>query len=229
MTHQDIDSCKQDIEIIKSTIEKSKVNLGSIAKLFIFFGVCSFITTVLGYLPRYFIDSDQFLAVYIICLAVDLSLKLMLILLYAKHYRKFKNTNNIYTLQLFRTWGIVMFMIPIFSTCILLLSLGLFQSSLRFTLLFLSTFIEVIAFIMAAAFTGIVLNKKVLSAVSLCALPALLLLFNFSGGFPDSASFDNAYPIFAYMSHQANVCEFMSLIGYIVMGIYLLPKKGTKK
>lgn len=46
MTNQDMEACKRDIEIIKSTIERSKVNLGSMALLFIIYGATVLVSNI---------------------------------------------------------------------------------------------------------------------------------------------------------------------------------------
>lgn len=231
MTNQDLESCKRDIEIIKSTIEKSKVNLESIAKLFLFYGIFSFIFTVLGVIINHFGSRDWYQTVHTIYIIVDTLTSMLLVFMYIRKYLTFKNEQNIYSLQLLRVWGIVMFYIPIFNCCFFwmyILLMKIMPNFYRPLLLFTSTFIEVIVFIMATVFTGIVLNKKALTTVALCTIPAILILFLFGAGYPSDISMSGIYNVLTYINRQTDVCQLIPLLGYIAMGIYLLPPKRRK-
>ena len=228
MTNQDLESCKRDIEIIKSTIEKSKVNLGSIAKLFIYFGAFSCLLAIYFELIRNGSAFPWYQTARYVYFALEIFSSLLLIFLFAAYYAKMRRTNHLHTLLLFRVWGIVMFIIPICNVILLILTLFLFPGSERVTMQFLFSIVECVAFILALAFTGLYLNKRIMVTISLCAFLGLLLSFFFSVSFPLNASPENAYSVLEFLNRKAESCLEATRFGYICMGIYLIPKRKVK-
>ena len=223
MIDHELDSCKRDIEIIKSTIEKSKVNLGSISKLFIIYGVTDFILLALNLIISGFHWHKSVSAIFPI---VHFTIFSFLLFLYIRNYANLKRSNNTYTLQLLRVWGIAMFVLPILSITSTLATIFIqpstFSDNMHVILLALPEFAGILVFMMALLFTGIVLNKKSMVIIALVLMMSVIPVYHLGAGFADVTA---PYTIYYYLCTRTLIYKFAELLGYIIMGIRLLPKK----
>lgn len=223
MTNQELDACKRDIEIIKSTIEKSKVNLGSISKLFIIYGVTDFILLASNLIVSGF---HWYKNISVLFPIIQLAIFSFLLFLYIRNYANLKRSNNTYTLQLLRVWGIAMFLLPLFSIASTLATVFIqpstFSDNMHVILLALPEFTGILMFMIALLFTGIVLNKKSMIIASLVLIVSVIPVYHFGAC---SADVSAPYTIYSYLRTRTLVYKLAELLGYIMMGIRLLPKK----
>ena len=233
MTNQDLESCKRDIEIIKSTIERSKVNLGSIAPLFIIYGVTVLLFNFSIVAVRYFTLVDPVLPLPPVILHIHawsryLLLAVLFVLFY-RRYRSVKASDNPYALQLMRIWGIAMFLSPMLT----LLRTGFVElygadnfMGVESLMLILVDLAEVFAFLFSLLFTGIILNHKLLTASALIFFPLIFfILFNHSQG----CLFVDAEYIASFVHSRISRCNDIVVGGYALLGIYFLCAKRRKE
>ena len=235
MTNQDLESCKRDIEIIKSTIEKSKVNLGSISALFILYGIIMLLKTIATGTIAYaiYITYDWY-PVYQTTVNILYGLVFgLFILFYAGNYVKLRKCNNFYTLQLYLLWGFVMFFVPLMNTCFLaviktIFGNELFETGIQLIICTIPGILEVFSFVFALMATGLILNKKSITTIAACLFLALLMLYFF---FPsDIAAFENyetfienfkTLTIYNYIGKCTRIGNTIIFLGYIFVGILL--------
>lgn len=224
MTNQDLESCKRDIEIIKSTIEKSKVNLGSMALLFLIYGVTILISNTLCPPVTMYLDIIQSFYPWLryIVLAALFAVYCMLL-------HKTRANNNVYTLRLLHIWGITMFGIPLITLAknLIILILGNdILNRVQPVILVLVHLLEILAFIFALLFTGVVLGNKIMVILSLLLMPTTFwILMSHAGGV---ALVDGVY-IASYIASQLQVCYNLVAIIYIGLGVLFSLEKIRQK
>lgn len=225
MTNQDLESCKRDIEIIKSTIEKSKVNLGNMALLFLIYGVTILISDML-LCPSAIMYPDLIQTFYPWLRYIVLA---ALFAVYCILLHKTRINNNVYTLRLLHIWGITMFGIPLFTlvkNLIILIHGNDILNRVQPIILVLVHLLEILAFIFALLFTGVVLGNKVMVILSLLLIPTTFwILMSHAGGV---ALVDGVH-IASYIASQLQECYNLVAIVYIGLGILFLLEKIWQK
>ena len=226
MTNRELDSCKRDIEIIKSTIEKTKVNLGSISKIFIVYGMLEFILLFTNLIVSRFhwygqIQSIIFGVLHFVTLII-------LLLLFIRNYMAMQRKNHSYTLQLLHIWGIAMFVFPIYSIISVLATFFVdsahFADNIRIILLALPEFSEILFFMGALLYTGFLLNKKFMIISALALMISVIPMYHLGANF---ANITSPSIIYGYLHLRALIFKFIILLGYIIMGFKLLPKQES--
>lgn len=229
MTNQDLESCKRDIEIIKSTIEKSKVNLGSIATLFILYGIMMLTDILATLIMSRFFDQSWYPTYWLIKNIVFFGAFVLFVWFYTKNYIHLKKSNHSYTLRLYLLWGIVMFFIPALDHCFYLASKVIFADAIyagaRTIVHAIPDLLILFSFPFALLATGILLEKKSITITASCLFPLLLLLFYVnSSTFP--VGLDNgSTALYIYVSDRTIIGQTLLYIGYIIMGMILRPIK----
>ncbi|MBE6586571.1 MAG: hypothetical protein E7645_08675 [Ruminococcaceae bacterium] len=224
MTNQDLESCKRDIEIIRSTIERSKVNLGSMALLFIIYGATVLISNLFCPPATMYLDILRSVFPWIRYAVLTASLVFFFFL-----YRNSRAANNIHTLLLLRIWGITMFGIPLITLVKNILLLILNEDILyraQPIVLVLVHLLEIYAFVFSLMFTGMFLENKLMTILALVLLPIpFLALMSQAGGV---ALTDGVY-IASYFASKLHVCYNAVSCAYMAIGIYFIVNKITKK
>ena len=233
MTNQDLESCKRDIEIIKSTIEKSKVNLGSIAKLFIIYGTTMLLFSLIRRLcliliaPVYTTVVHQVLTV--VNPIVQIAVSLILLFVYLKNYAQLRKTNHFFTLQLYQLWGVSMFALPLLTSAVSL-SVELicgneFYQSFSLILTCLPLFAECIFFLASLLYTGIALNKKTVILSSAVLFALMIAVYFIHPEISQESYIPIYFRIYSYINTRTWLCRMIVFLGYMFVGIYLFPKK----
>ena len=217
MTNQDLESCKRDIEIIRSTIERSRVNLGSMALLFIIYGATVLVSNIFCPPTTMYLDvlRSFFPWIRYIVLAA-------LLIFFIFLYRSNRVANNIHTLLLLRIWGITMFGIPLIAFVKNILLVMLNEDILyrvQPIILVLVHLLEIYAFVFALMFTGMFLGNKLMTILALVFLPVpFLALMSQAGGV---ALTDGIY-IASYFASKLHLCYNAVSCAYMAIGIYFM-------
>lgn len=232
MTNHELESCKRDIEIIRSTIEKSKVNLGAVSRLFIIYGTATLLLSLIRRLclilitPIYTAQTHQILS--IVNPITQMILSAVLLFFYLKNYFHLKKHNHSYTLQLFKIWGVAMFAIPLFVSLVNCLAEFIYQKelyqSISIVLVSLLAFSEGIFFLTSLFYTGIVLGKRMITVSSIAMFVLMVFIYFVHPEIPHESYFH----IHSYIDTRTWFCRMIVMIGYIFIGIYLYPRKETK-
>ena len=239
MTNQDLESCKRDIEIIRSTMERSKVNLGSIAKLFLVYGGVR-LFQLLGtrclsvFLTHRYATEPWFTFLFHLFPLIHVATLVILFVFYQKNYNRLKQRDIPYTLQLYRLWGYALFYTPAFTyivtkTVDLLFSYGILTGSGAPKALYVIPYTaEIAAFLFALICTGILLENKAITSVAAIALPLLLGIFFIGSENLSDMGLGDLYALYTHSEAMGWFAYVLLMLGYLLVGLYLLPKKDQK-
>lgn len=219
-----------DIAVIKQTIEKSKINLQRLSGLFLCMGIVLVCTQILRRVAMLIAVNNRLpdIFLYILHLVPYITLTVLFIV-FIKMRSGLKQTNNRYTLQLFDMWGIIMFAIPAvtiaISTTGLLLNRnnGIYLSVMSF-ISSITVMINYAAVITGMIFTGITINKRLLTIIGiilLLAVPLGILVYisRLSG---------EQNIIAGILGITSTLCGIARYVIFIFMGIYFKLQSGDK-
>ncbi len=234
MTNQDLEACKRDIEIIKSTIEKSKVNLGSLSALFILYGIIMLLDTVAtGFVAHaIYITQDWYLVYENILHVLRMIVLGLFIFYYANRFLKLRKSNNFFTLQLFGLWGFVMLFVPLMNTCFIAVTKAVCGNELymganpQLIICSIPGILEVFSFVFALMATGLMLNKRTITVASACLFIALLMLYFVLPSTITVIENHEGIMIYNYIGLRTNAGRTVTFLGYVIMGILLRRKKS---
>ncbi len=225
-----IQAAINDIAVIKQTIEKSKINLQKLSGMFLCMGIVPVLAQILrraaslialnNRLPDIFLYAFQ-LVPYVTLAA--------LFVVFIKMRSSLKQTNNPYTLQLFDMWGIIMFAVP--AVTIAISTIGLLLNRNNGNYLSVMSFISSItvminytAVITGMIFTGITINRRLLTIIG------IILLFAVPLGilFYISRLSGEQNIIAGILGMTSTICGIARYVIFIFIGIYFKLQSGVK-
>lgn len=224
-----IQAAINDIAVIKQTIEKSKINLQKLSGMFLCMGIVLVCVQILRRIAV-FIAANRCpdIVLYTLQLVPHVTL-IALFIVFIKTRFGLKQTNSSYTLQLFDMWGIIMFAIP--AVTIAISTTGLLLNHNNGNYLSVMSFISSVevminytAVITGMIFTGITINKKLLTIAGIVMLLAVPLgiLFYISG----LSGEQNI--IAGILGMTATLCSIARYVIFIFMGVYFKLQSGGK-
>lgn len=229
----------ENISIIKSTMEESKISYKGLYKLCIVFGICNTALTLTSFLAMVFIVNNVFgrgsyfpaISTSFIRIA-SLVVPLIAYLIICKNE---KNYNNRYYLSIIDTWAVISIILPIFKILVSVIQYGMINSNLLPRLDSMYGYLSqvgdlsaAILFLMIIIIYSNMLKKPYIKLIGLIILFVQMLLLMIessyqaagmplSGGvpIPGSESFMTFSSLFSFIVFG---------IGYIIIGI-LIKKK----
>lgn len=225
-----IQSAINNIAVIKQTIEKSKINLQRLSGLFLCMGIVPVLAQILRRVATLIAFNNRLpdIFFYILQLVPYITLAALFIV-FIRMRLGLKQTNNPYTLQLFDMWGIIMFAVP--AVTIAISTTGLLLNRNNGNYLSVMSFISSItvminytAVIAGMLFTGITINKKLLTIIGIILLLAVPLgiLFYING----LSGEQNI--IAGILGMTSTICSITRYVIFIFMGIYFKLQSGGK-
>lgn len=225
-----LQSAMEDVSVIKQTLEKSKVHFEKLSTLFVIFGtiqLCTYIFQQFGKL--YFLKNKAFLGAELLFYTKYITL-VVLFFFFMRMRNSIKKSNNIYTLQLFDIWGVILFFVPMIRFSTMFFQTILYDTSMIVNVAVFAyaaiDLIEYVSVLIGVLVTGCILNKWELKITALLLLFTCPLLF-FIGA--DTVNIDTIMSAYGHVSNVNAITYIISLVLYIVIGIYFKFGNGGDK
>jgi hypothetical protein len=246
MTNQELESCKRDIAVIKSTIERSKINLKSIALLFVLYGGLYLAEYLFGcggaWLVGRFVSYEAYLAFNTVYKYVALAATVVFLIYYIRNYLKLRQNSNSHTLQLYLFWGIILFGLPLinkavtltYDTLVALLGNDFPGASIHTVVFAILPVIRLFSLPFALITTGFMQEKRSIVILGVCLFPVLYAAYLLPGPY-----FPSPEELLTYEGVEGQIIQLsidnrtayggmIQCICYVVMGIILYPKKRNR-
>lgn len=140
---------------------------------------------------------------------------------FVKTRKSLKKNNNVYTLQLFDIWGVVLFLFPLVRFLVMAVQqLVLKQSFITGLALFSYSAAEIIEYAavgIVLLMTGFILNNRLMKIVALLALTLYPISYFF--GIPTINQSDSL-SAYGYINEKNTYLHIANLLIYIAFGIY---------
>jgi len=228
--NSELQSAINDISVIKQTLEKAKVHFCKLSNLFIIFGGTQLLVYIFQLIGRFLCIKNGFLqGIEVIHYTKYITLAILFVF-FLKMRKDIKEHNNIYTLQLFDIWGIILFAVPLIRFVVsfiqfILYGTGFIQGVAIFAYA-CTDLIEYTSVITGVLVTGCILNKKLFIIGGyglLCACP----LFFFVGA--DNVNVDTIMAAYGHCCNASASIYIITLILYIIIGIIFKIFNGGGK
>ena len=224
---EQVQNALDSIAVIKEMLSRSTVNMHKLGVLFLVYGavtlVSSYLTTALMVVLTA-VSSVSTLAIVSHCVnGLSIAVTIGLFVLFMHNRKKMTLTENSYTMKLYDMWGIVLFGSFVLSAIISFAAVGMSQGGIMAGAVL--NIMKYTAVCLCIFFTGHQIENKVLKAVSVLMLWVLPMLFAFDvSAVAGSAEITSMLDAYSYMASRAGIANILTLVVYIVMGIFFIIK-----
>jgi hypothetical protein len=188
------------------------------------------------FIPHFFHQAEWYFSYRNVMRVLRVLVFVSFLFFYARNYLRLKKNNSFYTLQVYLLWGFVMFCIPILNSCFMGVAKTVFGDALyvgrgpQLIVYAIPGILELFSFIFALLATGIMLDKKVITVISFCLFPIILMLYYVHIKYFIPTENDTVFmlEIYDYINTRTIMGKAIVLLGYVIMGILLHPKKRGK-
>ena len=228
MYKSSVGDCCDDIALIKSTVANSRFDYRALAIPFLLYGGLNFILEVLYVQLAFRFNYAGFWS-SISFSGMKSAVMIATAVCYIYNLKMLRDRNNVATLQIYKIWGFVMLLIPcinlIWQFIYLATVKGYPKGALPISYIVI-TVIILYSFIVALLFTGVLLNDKFLTVMSILFVPFVVVLFLLGAG---RQSIDTIERVADFVMNRMTVANMVMLFSYIWVGLYCLLLRREKK
>lgn len=225
---EQVQNALDSIAVIKQMLERSTVNMHKLGVLFLIYGavtlVSIFLTTAFMVVLTA-VASVSTVSIVSHCInGLSIAVTIGLFVMFMKKRKEMIRTESSYTMKLYDMWGIVLFGSFVVSSVISIVATSMSQSGILAGAVL--NIMKYTAVCMCIFFTGHQIENKVLKAVSiimLCVLP-MLFAFDLSAVVGGAEEIISLYDAYVYLTARAGLANILTLVVYIVMGIFFIIK-----